>query len=160
VAVLLLVSVFVVAAVLGAGVAAAALVSALGAALGAVLDEVLEVEPVVAGAAGAAAAGAPIVVVLQFLFVALPPRLPPLMALPVAVQPAPGVELLGATSLDDEVPAGLCARAMPPNATAAAAATVAIMLFFITDLLCWNKRNRNRARAREMSDQAVPACGR
>jgi hypothetical protein len=108
-------------------------VVALAAVLVSVEGAVLAVGAVVVVLLAAAGAAVVSAAVLQFLLVALPPRLPALMALPVAVQPAPGVELLVA-SLDDDVPVELCARAVPPTTRAAAVARVANMLFFITDI--------------------------
>src|SRR5947207_2888980 len=71
-------------------------------------------------------------VAAQGLLVALPPRLPPLIALPVAVQPAPGVDVLGRA-----VSVGCCANARPPAANTLAAIQGAKEMFilFIAGLL-------------------------
>jgi hypothetical protein len=71
-------------------------------------------------AAVPAAVVAPLAV-SQAVLDGLPPRLPPRIALPVAVQPAPGVEVGGlAAGVDGEVD---CATAKPVTARVAAAIT-------------------------------------
>jgi hypothetical protein len=92
--------------------------------VGAVLGVVATVAGVAAGA-GTAAAVVP--VAPQFTLCGLPPRLPAAMALPVAVQPAPGVE--------DFVSAGAVWASATPATSAEAAASVAKESLFMRVLL-------------------------
>jgi hypothetical protein len=83
----------------------------------------------VAGAGAGATAAVPAVAPCgQPVAIGGPPRLPPRIALPVAVQPAPGVDVGGF--------AVVCASATPPAASAAAAARLVNHIFlFMRDSL-------------------------
>jgi hypothetical protein len=96
--------------------------------LGAVLDVVVSAAVGAAVVPAAPEAVVPVVAgAAQSLLVALPPMLPAAIALPVAVQPAPGVELFIGVEVD-------WATATPPMASAATAARV-VRVFFIWDSL-------------------------
>jgi hypothetical protein len=112
----------------------------------------------VAGAGAGATAAVPAVAPCgQPVAIGGPPRLPPRIALPVAVQPAPGVDVGGF----EVVGAVDCASATPPAANAAAAARLVnhIFLFMAKLLVRVKGRGRQRHAAKVAPPEEPPVRG-